>query len=80
LEVDCTLPDEAGDELLLLYGRTDAALEIALVEHIELALSVGVATSIVSEVMSQWSTNRSPDRHAIGPLLLPQIACAWRDP
>lgn len=28
-----TLSDEAGNELLLLYGSADATLEVALVEH-----------------------------------------------
>jgi hypothetical protein len=30
---DGTLTDEASDELLLLYGCADAALEIAFVKH-----------------------------------------------
>jgi hypothetical protein len=41
VEANRTLSDEAGDELLLLYGRTDTALEIALVEHIEVAFVGG---------------------------------------
>jgi hypothetical protein len=45
MEANRTFTNEASDELLLLYGRADAALEIALVEHIEMALSVGVTTS-----------------------------------
>lgn len=32
-EADGTLTDEASDELLLLDGGADAALEVALVEH-----------------------------------------------
>ena len=32
-EANRTLSDETSDELLLLYGRTDTTLEIALVEH-----------------------------------------------
>jgi hypothetical protein len=38
VEANRTLSDEAGDELLLLYGRTDTALEIALVKHSEVGI------------------------------------------
>ena len=33
VEANRTLSDEASNKLLLLYGRADTALEIALVEH-----------------------------------------------
>lgn len=32
----CTLPDEASHELLLLYRSADAALKVAVVEHVVL--------------------------------------------
>jgi hypothetical protein len=41
VEANRTLSDEASNKLLLLYGRTDAALEITLVEHSEFTVISG---------------------------------------
>lgn len=42
-----TLSDEASNELLLLYGRADTALEIALVEHSEFTVISGYCNKIL---------------------------------
>lgn len=61
-----TLSDEAGNKLLLLYGRADTALEIAWVEHGDFAVISGYCNKYCKR--GKWSTNRSPDRHEGGTL------------
>lgn len=73
-----TLSDEASNELLLLYGRADTALEIALVEHSEFTVISGYCNKIlyVSEVSGQRIGRRIVMRDPC--CTFPRFA--WRDP